>query len=159
MQLGKLSRQHCTRMSPLPPKWANCSQSKKWRQMKNITVHPHVQQFIGCMKKYYQCHNHWWRIAYQYGRCGRCHTNLVRATPTATACPFFIIDHINFYFMAKIMFWPYQLWKWFSAPGHNMLSYTFSGFPPTTHYQYFLNEALSKCIWKWRELFDTTCKL
>ena len=29
-----------------------------------------------------------------YGRCGRCHTNFTRATPTF--CPFIIIGHINF---------------------------------------------------------------
>ena len=49
-----------------------------------------------------------------YGRCGRCHTNFARATPTY--CPFVIIGYTNFdLLVTHIMFWPHQLWKPFSA--------------------------------------------
>ena len=55
---------------------------------------------------------HGWRMP--YGRCGSCHTNFARATPTF--CPFIIIDHTNFDLMVNhIMFWPHQLWKPSSA--------------------------------------------
>ena len=55
---------------------------------------------------------HGWRMP--YGRCGRCHTNFARATPTY--CPFVIIGYTNFDLLVNhIMFWPHQLWKPFSA--------------------------------------------
>ena len=55
---------------------------------------------------------HRWRMP--YGRCGRCHTNFARATPTF--CPFIIIGHTNFDLLVNhILFWPHQLWKPSSA--------------------------------------------
>ena len=76
-----------------------------------------------------RCH-HGWRMP--YGRCGRCHTNFARATPTF--CPFIIIGHTNFDLpVIHIMFWPHQLWKPSSAHGcHHPINHVFDRYryPP-----------------------------
>ena len=90
---------------------------------------------------------HGWRMP--YGRCGRCHTNFARATPTF--CPFIIIGkiiigHTNFDLLVNHMFWPHQVWKPSSAH-----AYMFSGWVLCL-YQWCHNIRFSQFQQFWRIL-------
>ena len=78
--------------------------------LKQACAKVNITEMIFCPLTYNG--EHGWRMP--YGRCGCCHTNFARATPTF--CPFISIGHTNFNLLDNhIMFWPHQLWKPSSA--------------------------------------------
>ena len=84
-----------------------------WTNIGRAGGHPFFLSYVcPVFKAGRTLHGYGWRML--YGRCGRCHTNFARATPTL--CPFIIISHTNFDLLVNhIMFWPHQLWKPSSA--------------------------------------------
>ena len=87
--------------APIKPVWINKNSLQK-RLVSSALIQP------PCPSGNKKCHTceHGWRMP--YGRCGRCHTNFARATPTF--CPFISIGHSNFDLLVNhIMFWPHQL--------------------------------------------------